>query len=339
MKRAAITGIAGQDGTYLARWLLLQGYEVHGLLQFPFDREEPGLRRRFSPEAMAAVRWYSGSLEDPFSLVRFLKAAQPDEIYHLAGLTDSRQSFLVPEETVLAITLGTLRLLEAAREICAGARLFLASSCEVFGEPAQVPQDEKTPRQPVTPYGIAKLAADQFARLHREKYGQFVSVGILYNHESPLRPPNYLSCRVARAVAAIKQGHARELQLGDLSAERDWGDARDFVRGFWQALQARTPGEYVFASGERHRVADLVERAFAAVGLDFRQFVKTVERNDKSQQVAAGLCGNPRKAEQELGWRREWTFEQTVNDLVQAELDGRPEIDRADPAPLRTRST
>jgi GDPmannose 4,6-dehydratase len=339
MKRAAITGIAGQDGTYLARWLLLQGYEVHGLLQFPFDREEPGLRRRFSPEAMAAVRWYSGSLEDPFSLVRFLKAAKPDEIYHLAGLTDSRQSFLVPEETVLAITLGTLRLLEAAREICAGARLFLASSCEVFGEPAQVPQDENTTRQPVTPYGIAKLAADQFARLHREKYGQFVSVGILYNHESPLRPPNYLSCRVARAVAAIKQGRVRELQLGDLSAERDWGDARDFVRGFWQALQARVPGEYVFASGERHRVAELVERAFAGAGLDFRQFVKTVERNDKSQQVAAGLCGNPRKAEQELGWRREWKFEQTVNDLVHAELDDRPEIERADPVPPRNKST
>jgi GDPmannose 4,6-dehydratase len=339
MKRAAITGIAGQDGTYLARLLLLKGYEVHGLLQFPFDREEPGLRRRFSPEAMAAVRWYSGSLEDPFSLVRFLKAAQPDEIYHLAGLTDSRQSFLVPEETVLAITLGTLRLLEAAREICASARLFLASSCEVFGEPAQIPQDENTTRQPVTPYGIAKLAADQFARLHRKKYGQFVSVGILYNHESPLRPPNYLSCRVARAVAAIKQGRARELQLGDLSAERDWGDARDFVRGFWQALQAHAPGEYVFASGERHRVMDMVESAFSSAGLDFRPFVKTVERNDKSQQVAAGLCGNPRKAEQELGWRREWAFEQTVTDLVQAELDDRPEIERADPAPRRTKST
>jgi GDPmannose 4,6-dehydratase len=144
---------------------------------------------------------------------------------------------------------------------------------------------------------------------------------------------------VAKAVAAIKQGRARELQLGDLSAERDWGDARDFVRGFWQALQARAPGEYVFASGERHRVADLVERAFAAVGLDFREFVKTVERNDKSQQVAAGLCGNPRNAEQELGWRREWTFEQTVNNLVQAELDDRPEIERADPVPPRNKST
>src|SRR5512137_1894890 len=148
MKHAAITGIAGQDGTYLARFLLRQGYEVHGLLQFPFDREEPGLRRRFSPEDMAAVRWYNGSLEDPFSLARFLKAAQPEEIYHLAGLTDSRHSFLVPEEAMLSIALGTLRLLEAARELCGGARLFLASSCEVYGVPAQIPQDEQTPMRP-----------------------------------------------------------------------------------------------------------------------------------------------------------------------------------------------
>ncbi len=335
MKRAAITGIAGQDGTYLARWLLFQGYEVHGLLQFPFDREEPGLRRRFNTESMAAVRWYSGSLEDPFSLVRFLKAAQPDEVYHLAGLTDSRQSFLVPEEAMLTITIGSLRLLQASREFCPGARLFLASSSEVFGEPAEVPQDEGTPRHPVTPYGIAKLAADQFARLHREKYGQFVSVGILYNHESPLRPPNYLSSRVARAVAAIKLGRARDLQLGDLSAERDWSDARDFVRGFWLALQATSPGEYVFASGERHRVAEFVEYAFAAADLDFRHFVKSNGRNEKSQQVAAGLCGNPQKAEQELGWRREWSFTETISDLVQAELEERPEIERADPTPRR----
>ncbi len=335
MKRAAITGIAGQDGTYLARWLLRSGYEVHGLLQFPFDREEPGLRRRFGAEAMESVRWYNGSLEDPFSLVRFLKAAQPDEIYHLAGLTDSRHSFLVPEESVLSITLGTLRLLEAARELCAGARLFLASSCEVFGVPAQIPQDETTPMRPFTPYGIAKLAADQFARLHREKYGQFVSVGILYNHESPLRPPNYLSARVAQAVAAIRQGRSRELHLGDLTAERDWSDARDFVRGFWLALQAQAPGDYVFASGVRHRVEDFVACAFHAAGLDYRPFVTGTKRNREAQQVATGLCGNAHKAESELGWRRQWTFEETVEDLVRAELEGRPEIERADPAPAR----
>jgi GDPmannose 4,6-dehydratase len=336
MKRAAITGIAGQDGTYLTRWLLSQGYEVHGLLQFPFDREEPSLRRRYSPEAMEATRWHNGSLEDPFSLVRFLKAARPDEIYHLAGITDSRQSFQVPEESVLAITLGTLRLLEAARELCGEARIFLASSCEVFGEPTNSPQDENTPRQPITPYGIAKVAADHFARLHRDKYGQFVAVGILYNHESSLRPPNYLSSRVAKAAAAIKKGQARELTLGDLSPERDWGDARDFVRGFWLTLQATKPGDYVFATGQRHRVADLVDCAFAAAGLDFRQYVKSTERNQKTQQVLAGLCGDPSKAERELGWQRAWSFREMVQDLVNAELENRPDIERADPTPPRS---
>jgi GDPmannose 4,6-dehydratase len=286
---------------------------------------------------MAAVRWYNGSLEDPFSLVRFLKAAKPAEIYHLAGLTDSRQSFAVPEESVLAITLGTLRLLEAARELCGDARIFLASSAEVFGVPAQTPQDETTLMRPFSPYGIAKLAADQFARLHRDQYGQFVSVGILYNHESSLRPPNYLTSRVARAVAAIKQGRATELPLADLSAERDWSDARDFVRGFQLTLQAPSPGDYVFASGVSHRVGDLVACAFRAAGLDHREFVRTTARNFDTQQVAAGLCGDPRKAETELGWKREWTFEETIKDLVCAELEARPEMERANPRPQLTR--
>jgi GDPmannose 4,6-dehydratase len=338
MKHAAITGITGQDGTYLARWLVQQGYEVHGLLRSPFDREEARLLRRFGPENVAKIIWHNGSLEDPFSIVRFLKASQPDEIYHLAGVTDSRQSFDVPEQSVTAITLGTLRLLEAAREICAGARIFLASSCEVFGVPAQVPQDENTLKQPVTPYGIAKLAADQFARLHREKYGQFVATGILYNHESPLRPPNYLSSRVAHAVAAIKQGRMSELQLADLNAKRDWSDARDFVRGFWLALQTKTPSDYIFASGQNHRVEEMVNHAFGAAELDYRKFVKVTGRTNATQQVTAGLCGNARKAETELQWAREWGFHQTIEDMVRAELENRPEIERANPSPQRNKA-
>ncbi len=334
MKRAAITGITGQDGTYLAQLLLQKGYEVHGLLHAPFDREEPRLLRRFGAGVVAKIHWHTGSLEDSFSQLRFLKAAQPDEIYHLAGVTDSRQSFGIPEQTVNAITLGTLRLLQAAREFCPSARIFLASSCEVFGVPTQVPQDENTLKQPITPYGIAKLAADQFARLHRESYGQFVATGILYNHESPLRPPNYLSSRVARSVAAIKQGRLRELPLADLNAERDWSDARDFVRGFWLALQAPAAGDYVFASGRSHRVSDLVECAFRAAGLDYRDFIKVTTRTSAAQQVTLGLCGNAHKAESELHWQREWFFQKTIADMVSAELDDRPEMDRAHPAPL-----
>ena len=281
----------------------------------------------------SAVRWQTGSLEDPFSLVRFLKSAQPDEIYHLAGLTDSRQSFLVPEESVLSITLGTLRLLEAARELCPNSRVFLASSAEVFGVPAESPQSETTLMKPVTPYGIAKLAADQFGRLHREKYGQFVSVGLLYNHESPLRPPNFLSRRLSLGVAAIQRGETKELQLGDLSAVRDWSDARDIVNAMWLSLQADKPGDCVFASGQPRTVENFVAAAFRAAELDWKEFVKTTTRTSNHQQVTNGLCGNPRKAETELGWSRQWSFEAMVADLVQAELEHRPELERANPLP------
>lgn len=331
MRRAAITGITGQDGTYLTRLLLAHGYEIHGLLRLPLEREEARLIVRFGAEVVAKVQWHNGTLEDPFSIVRFLKSSQPDEIYHLAGVTDSRQSFVLPEQSVMVITLGTLRLLEAARECCAEARIFLASSSEIFGAPAQSPQDESTLKQPVTPYGIAKLAADQFARVHREQYGQFVSVGILYNHESPLRPANYLSAKVARAAAAIKQGRFQELQLADLTAVRDWSDARDFVRGFWLALQAQTPSDYVFASGHGRSVREMVECAFGAAGLDYQKFVKVAGSSGLLNKPAVGLCGCALKAKTELSWTAEWDFRKTIQDMVQAELENRPQFERSDP--------
>ena len=171
-------------------------------------------------------------------------------------------------------------------------------------------------------------------------YSQFVSVGLLYNHESPLRPPNYLSRRVSLGVAAIQRGEATELQLGDLSAERDWSDARDIVNAMWRALQAAQPGDYVFASGRQRNVQEFVATAFRAAGLDWRDFVKATTRTSHEQQVANGLCGNPRKAETELGWKREWSFDEMVTDLVRAELENRSEMERANPlAGLGTRWT
>lgn len=330
MKRALITGILGQDGTYLARFLLGKGYEVHGLIRLPFDREESRIRRRFAPEDLARLRFHTGSLEDPFSVARLVRASDPDEIYHLAGVSDSRQSFIVPEQTLQTITIGTLRLLEAGREHKQSIRYFLASSCEIFGTPDVAPQDESTRRAPLTPYGVAKQAADGIANIFRTKYDQFISVGILYNHESPLRPANYLSRKVALNVAAIKAGKIDRLVLGDLTAERDWSDARDFVRGFWLSLQAGTPGDFVFSSGKAHTVRDLVECAFKAAQLDFREFV---EFNSSNVPIAvrAGLCGNPAKAESELGWTRAWRFESMIEDMVRAEADGRAEIDRSQP--------
>lgn len=330
MKRALITGILGQDGTYLARWLVIKGYEVHGIIRAPFEREEDRIRRRFTDDDLLKIKFHTGSLEDPFSLSHILKRTNPEEIYHLAGVSDSRLSFAIPEQTFQSIALGTLRLLEAGRLQNPGIRYFLASSCEIFGTPAETPQNENTLRQPMTPYGVAKQAADSFARINREKYNQFISVGILYNHESPLRPNNYLSRRVAQAVAAIKKGTLTKLSLGDITAERDWSDARDFAPGFWLALQAKESGEYIFSSGIKRTVRDLVECAFQTADLDYTKFVEA-NTTAVPTQVTVGLCGNPAKAEKDLRWKRSWSFQAMVEDLVKAELEDRPEIERANP--------
>lgn len=323
MRRAAITGIAGQDGTCLARMLLREGYEVHGLLRADFRREEPKLRQRFTDTEMAAIRWHRGNMEDEFSVLRFLKKAEPDEIYHLAGLSDSRESFEMPAQAVRSIVLGTVTVLEGSLDICPTARIFLASSAEVFGQPACTPQDEDTLMRPETPYGIAHLAADQFARMHRERHGRFIAIGLSYNHESPLRPPNYLSARVARAVAAIHRGEQKELTLMGLDSERDWGDARDFVKAFHLALRATTPDDYVLATGYVRPVADLVETAFAAAGMDYRKHVQVVRHwADTGTQVKFGLRGNAGRAANGLGWKRDWSFQQTITDMVRTELRG-----------------
>jgi GDPmannose 4,6-dehydratase len=334
MTRALITGILGQDGTYLARFLLGKGYEVHGLIRLPFSREEERIRRRFTADELPRLHFHTGSLEDPLSLFGLLQKSNPTEVYHLAGVSDSRQSFLIPEQSVQSITIGTLRILEGGRLQNPAIRFFLASSSEIFGAPENSPQDEKTPRRPLTPYGIAKHAADQFARLHREKYGQFISVGILYNHESPLRPANYLSRRLAKSVAAIKQGRQDKLRLGDLDAQRDWSDARDIVRGYWLALQAREPGDFVFASGVSRTVREFAETAFAAAGLRAATHIES-DPGLAPTEVTVGLGGDPSKAENSLDWKREWSFAETVSDMVMAEIDDRPEIDRANPSPPR----
>ncbi len=332
MRKALITGILGQDGTYLARWLVKKGCEVHGTIRLAFSREEERIRRRFPPEELPRLHFHTASLEDPFSIAAVLQESNPDEVYHLAGVSDSRQSFLMPEQSLQSITVGTLRLLEAGRLRHPGLRYFLASSCEVFGAPEQSPQNEETPRRPLTPYGIAKQAADHFARLYREKYGLFISVGLLYNHESPLRPPNYLSRRVAKAVAAIRKGDQKKLRLGDLQAQRDWSDARDIAQGFCLALQAPQPGDFVFASGSTRTVRDFVSAAFAAAGLDAAAHIET-DPASVPTEVTVGLRGDPSKAEKVLGWKRRWNFSTMIGDMVRAEIEDRPELQRADPDP------
>lgn len=335
MKTALVTGILGQDGTYLARWLVRQGYEVHGMMRGRLSAERGRIHARFPANDRRQIRFHTGVMEDSAALALVLKAANPDEVYHLAGVSDSRRSFEIPRETFESITLGSLHLLEAGRQSRKPIRFFLASSCEVFGVPPQRPQTERTPRAPVTPYGVSKDAVDRLASLYRNTYGQFVATGILYNHESPLRPANYLSARVAQAAAAIKRGTLRELKLGTLDAERDWSDARDFVRGFHLTLQAQEPGDYIFASGQTHTVTEFVECAFRAAGLDYRGFVSVDARRVGTVPVPSGLCGDARRAERVLGWRREWSFAETIEDMVQAELEQRPFEQRGDPSPAR----
>ncbi|HSH96032.1 MAG TPA: GDP-mannose 4,6-dehydratase [Roseimicrobium sp.] len=331
MKRALITGILGQDGTYLARWMIRQGYEVHGLIRKSPDQERDRIAARFSESDRDRLQFHSGSVSEPDLFNRLLGTTSPDEVYHLAGVSDSRQSFLIPEETVQTITVGSLRLLEACRQTNPKARIFVASSCEVFGPPEQSPQTLETPRRPATPYGIAKNAMDQFVRIYRDHHGSFVCSGILYNHESPLRPANYLSSRVAKAVAEIHAGRSKELVLGNLDSERDWSDARDFVRGFHLSLQAATPADYIFASGQSRTVADLVECAFKAAGLDYREFVRVEQAQTGVVPVRGGLCGDVSATEKSLGWQRKWSFAETLADMVQAEIESRPTIRRTEP--------
>jgi GDPmannose 4,6-dehydratase len=332
MKTALITGVLGQDGTYLARWLLLRGYRVFGTLRGSAAAERARIWARFPPAERRRLGFLRAPLEDGGALRRAVRDAAPEEIYHLAGLSDSRRSFGLPEETFDSIVLGTVRLLEAARSTGRSIRIFLASSSEVFGRPGHEPQTEATRRDPVTPYGIAKNTADSLARLYRDHYGLFIATGILYNHESPLRPANYLSARVARAVAEIARGTQHELRLGNLEARRDWSDARDFVRGFHLALQSDRPRDYIFASGRSRTAGELVKCAFEVVGLDAADYVRTEASRMGVVPVVTGLCGDPRRAVRVLGWRREWSFARTIMDMVEAELEGRPLQVRSDPS-------
>lgn len=323
MKRAFITGIEGQDGSYLADLLLTKGYAVHGL----FRRNGNGNGELVNLQHLTAdpqvfqktLFLYPGDLDDLESVRGPLAHAAPDELYHLASQSRVGLSFEKVEETCRVTGLGALRLLELARQLPTPPRLFHASSSEIFGSPEHLPQDESTPVAPITPYGCAKAFGTQMTRIYRKNFGLFAVNGILFNHESPRRGQDFVSRKICRAVAAIKTGKQSELQLGDTSAQRDWGHARDYVRGMWLALQAEAAEDYVFATGKLHRVQDIVEIAFRAAELDWRQFV----RQESSLLRRADPCrvvGNPAKAARLLDWRPEITFEQTISEMLQAEL-------------------
>ena len=322
-KRALITGITGQDGSYLTELLLEQGYEVHGVVRRTSSMERSRLQHLYTDPRIYNHRLmlHYADLDDPTPLRRVLTKVAPDELYHLAGQSHVGLSFEIPESTCEMTAMGTLRLLEMVRDLPSPPRFFHATSSEIFGQPKEMPQDESTPVAPVTPYGCAKAFATQIVAVYRRAYGLFCCNGILYNHESPRRGENFVTQKICLGAAAIKEGRLQELSLGSLDAQRDWGDARDYVRGMWLALQQPTAADYVFATGELHSVRDVVETAFNAVGLDWQKHVKQDPRFLRPEEPFR-LVGNPAKAQSILGWKRTTTFKQLITEMTLKGLRG-----------------
>jgi GDPmannose 4,6-dehydratase len=290
--RAIVTGVAGQDGSYLGELLAGRGYDVRGV-----DRGDVDLLDR---AALAAL----------------LRDVEPAEVYNLASPSFVPASWEEPVEVARLAAVGLTALLEAVREVDPAIRLFQASSAEVYGEPAETPQTERTPIRPVSPYGAAKAYGNFIVDAYRRRYGLHASCGILYNHESPRRPVDFLPSKVAHGVAAIAAGRQSELVLGDLDVRRDWGYAPDYVEAMSLMLQQDEPGDYVVATGELHTVQELVELAFAHVGLDWREHVRVDEALRRGQDYQ--LVGDASKARERLGWKPSVTFEQLVALLVDA---------------------
>ena len=307
MPRALVTGVSGQDGSYLAALLADRGYEVVGLVR------EPG---ESVPDGVSAL---TGELLEPATLRAAVHDARPEELYHLAAPTFVPDSWEDPTETVAAIATATATLLGAAREVDPAMRVWVSTSSEVFGDAGESPQTERSPMRPRTPYGAAKLAAHGLVGAMRERWGLFACSGLTYNHESPLRPEQFLTRKVTRGAAAIKLGLERELVLGDLDAVRDWSHAADVVRAAWLALQADEPGDYVIASGVGRTVRDFVAAAFGAVELEWEGYVRVDPAFVRAPEPVA-LVGDPTRARERLGWTPECSFDDLVAEMVAADL-------------------
>jgi GDPmannose 4,6-dehydratase len=321
MKRAFITGIEGQDGSYLTELLLEKGYEIHGLVYRVNGLHAPNLEHLVRDDRIHKMRLslYPADLDDADSVRVPLERAAPDEVYHLAGLSHVGQSFEKVEDTCRITAFGTLRMLELVRRLPRPPRFFHASSSEIFGSPEQAPQDETTPVAPVTPYGCAKAFGTQMVRVYHQTFGLFAVNGILYNHESPRRGEQFVTRKICRAAAAIKHGRQQELVLGNTDAQRDWGHARDYVRGMWLALQTDAAEDFVFATGRLHSVQDVVEIAFRVAGLDWRRHVRHDPKLFRPAEPQR-LVGNAARAGHRLDWQPKISFEQMIAEMTEAEL-------------------
>jgi len=314
-KKALITGITGQDGSYLAELLLEKGYEVHGLVR----RSSSFNTWRIDHVRDRLVLHY-GDLMDQNSLARALEALEPDEVYNLAAQSHVKVSFDMPEYTTDVTALGVLRLLDAVRDLGLKARVYQAGSSEMFGLVQETPQSEKTPFHPRSPYGVSKVYGHWLAVNYRESYAMHVSNGILFNHESPRRGENFVTRKITMGIAAIKQGREKELRLGNLDAKRDWGYAKDYVEAMWRILQQERPSDYVIATGETHSVREFCEEAFGCVGLDWKDFVKVDPKYFRPAEVDL-LLGDAAKARRELGWAPKVDFKQLAKLMVEADLE------------------
>jgi len=319
-KRALITGISGQDGSYLAELLLEKGYEVHGIVRRSSSFNTDRIDHLYHDPHEQGVRLFThyGDLSDSVALVKLLYELQPDEIYHLGAQSHVRVSFDIPEYTFDITGSGTVRLLEAIREAGVRPRFYQASSSEMFGA-APPPQNEETPFHPRSPYGVAKVASYWATVNYREAYGLFAVNGILFNHESPRRGETFVTRKITRAVARIAAGMQEKLYLGNLEAKRDWGYAPDYVEAMWMMLQADQPDDLVIATGETHSVREAVEIAFARKGLDPDEYVE-IDPNYYRPSEVDHLLGDASKAKEKLGWEPRVRFKELVELMVDADV-------------------
>src|SRR6266568_4918834 len=321
-KIALITGITGQDGSYLSELLLEKGYTVHGIVRRTSNLLRSRIEHLRRDDKIYGQRLFLhyGDLADSTTLRRIFGDVRPSELYHLAGQSHVGLSFEIPESTCEEAGMATLRLLEIARAQLQSVKFYHASSSEIFGDASETPQTEETPLQPTSPYGCAKAFATQLARVYRESHGLYVCNGILYNHESPRRGENFVTRKIARAAARIARNLDNELVLGNMESQRDWGRVQDYVQAMWLMLQHHTADDYVVATGESHSVRDFVEAAFAVVDLPWQKYVKHDPAFERPAEPAR-LVGCPDKIRKELGWKPGGTFRELVHEMVKAELD------------------
>lgn len=335
-KKAIITGITGQDGSYLADLLLAKGYEVHGIIRRTSTFTTGRIDHLYTDPEIYGKKLFLhyGDLADAVQMTKLIYELKPDEIYNLAAQSHVRVSFDIPEYTADVTGVGVIRLLEALRETGVGARFYQASSSEMFGKVQDIPQTETTPFWPRSPYGVAKVFAYWATVNFRESYGMHATNGILFNHESPRRGGTFVTRKITRAVAAIKLGLQKELILGNLDAQRDWGYAAEYVEAMWLMLQQDEGDDFVMATNETHSVREFLEHAFSYVDLDWKEYVKYDSKYDRPAEVDL-LIGDPAKAKKKLGWEPQVRFQHLVKIMVDADmadLQGLPVPDPLTPA-------